>query len=45
MYNVGAMVSYMDYTPRTLEEMEQQLVGKILSRFGIEAGGFHRWNG
>ena len=23
MFNVGAMISYMDYTPRTLEEIEK----------------------
>ena len=36
------VLSYYHH-PRTLEEMEQQLVGKILSRFGVEAEGFHRW--
>lgn len=37
------VLSYYHH-PRTLEEMEQQIVGKILSRFGIEADGFRRWS-
>ncbi len=28
MYNVGCMLPYMDYTPRTLEEILQTAEGK-----------------
>ena len=38
------VLSYYHH-PRTLEEMEAQLVGRILSMFSIEAADFHRWKG
>ena len=31
MFNVGAMVDYMDYTPRTLEEIVGSCQGKTTS--------------
>ncbi|MBQ3425053.1 MAG: UbiX family flavin prenyltransferase [Clostridia bacterium] len=37
------VMSYYHH-PRTLEEMEDQIVGRILSLFGIETAGFRRWN-
>ena len=37
------VLSYYHH-PRTLEEMEQQIVGKILSRFGIETADYHIWS-
>lgn len=37
------VISYYHH-PKTLEEMEKQIVGKILGRFGIETDGFKRWN-
>lgn len=33
------------HRPETLEDMEKQIVGKILRRFGIESGGYHSWQG
>lgn len=37
------VLSYYHH-PRTLEEMETQLVGRILSMFSIETDDFRRWN-
>lgn len=37
------VLSYYHH-PRTLEEMEAQLVGRILSMFSIETDDFRRWN-
>ena len=36
------MVSYYN-NPGTLDEMNNQIVGKILDKFGIEVIGFKRW--
>jgi 4-hydroxy-3-polyprenylbenzoate decarboxylase len=30
--------------PRTIEDMIDHLVGKILAEFGIEGRNFHRWH-
>ncbi len=38
------VLSYYHH-PRTLEEMEAQLVGRILSMFSIKTADFRRWNG
>lgn len=38
------VLSYYHH-PRTLEDMEKQLVGKILARFDIHSEGFTQWNG
>lgn len=38
------VLSYYHH-PRTLEEMEEQLVGRILSMFSVETADFRRWNG
>ncbi len=37
------VLSYYHH-PRTWEEMEAQIVGRLLSLFGIETAGFRRWN-
>lgn len=36
------VISYYHH-PETLEDMEKQIVGKILGKFGIETEGFKRW--
>ena len=36
------VLSYYHH-PRSLEEMEKQLVGRILSMFGIKTEGYRRW--
>jgi len=38
------VLSYYHH-PRTLEEMEEQLVGRILSMFSIKTADYRRWNG
>lgn len=44
--NVSIMPPVLSYyhLPMTVEDMERQLVGKILSRFHIEMEGFQTWN-
>lgn len=36
------MLSYY-HQPQTIADMERQLIGKIVSQFGIEMSGFQRW--
>ena len=33
------------YKPQTIEDMEDQLIGKIFDRFGLDYPPFERWNG
>lgn len=44
LFILPPMLSYYHH-PCSLEEMEGQLVGRILSMFSIETVDFHRWNG
>lgn len=37
------MVTYY-HNPDSLEEMNNQIIGKILDKFGIEAAGYQRWS-
>jgi flavin prenyltransferase len=39
---IPPMVTYYN-KPLSLEEMNRQIVGKILDKFGIEVTGFNRW--
>ena len=39
---IPPMVTYYS-KPRNLEEMNRQIAGRILDKFGIETSGFNRW--
>lgn len=41
-YIMPPMVTYYN-NPRSLEDMNRQIIGKILDKFGIEAAGYQRW--
>jgi polyprenyl P-hydroxybenzoate/phenylacrylic acid decarboxylase-like protein len=42
-YIMPPVVTYYQ-KPLTLEEMNLQIIGKILDKFGIEINGYRRWN-
>ena len=42
VFMLPPVISYYHH-PRTLEDVERQIVGKILGKFGIQSEGFKQW--